>query len=197
MTPKNRRLNRTEVRASILQTARDIAAADGWSGVTVRKVAERVGYTAPIIYEHFGSKDEMLNQILKEAYDTLYTSMVETTEKQQALEGRVRAIVMAYWDFSHDTPELYQLMYGMEGARATSDRARDYAAPLVQYITQEMIRFRHITPENVAMVMVEAWSMVHGMIALDISGYMKRYVADTSQLPEILVSDVLHVLQRQ
>jgi AcrR family transcriptional regulator len=199
MVAKNRRPNRQEVRASILQTARDIAAADGWSALTVRKVAERVGYTAPIIYEYFGSKDDMLNVILKEAYDSLYTSMVEETEKQQTGEARVRAIVMAYWHFSHDTPELYQLMYGMEGARATSDEARDYAAPIAQYVTREMIRFNpeRVTPENVVMVMVQAWSIVHGMIALDISGYTGRYVADRHQLPEVLVENVMHILRRQ
>ena len=199
MPSKNRRNNRDEVRTAILETAREIAAVDGWSAVTVRKVAERVGYTAPIIYEHFGSKDDMLNQILKEAYDTLYARIVESTDKELSGEGRLRAIVMAYWNFAHATPELYQLMYGMEGARATSEQARDYAVPMVKYITQEMIRFNpdRITPANVVTVMIEAWSIVHGMIALDISGYIARYVADRHELPETLVSNVLHILQRQ
>lgn len=199
MSSKARRPNREEVRDSILRTARDIAAADGWSAVTVRKVAERVGYTAPIIYEHFGSKDEMLDQILKGAYDSLYHLLVDMTENEAHGEQRIRAMVRSYWDFAHSSPELYQLMYGMEGARATSETARDYAEPIVNYVTEEMIHFnpRNITPENVVMIMVEIWSVVHGMIALDISGYIARYVSDTRQLPDTLVANVLRILQRQ
>jgi AcrR family transcriptional regulator len=198
MTPRNHRLSREEVRSSIIATSREIAAADGWSAVTVRKVAQRIGYTAPIIYEHFGSKDEMLNQVLKTGYDTLYAAMVESVEKQHEAPSRVRAIVMAYWDFAHSTPELYQLMYGMEGARATGEEARDFAAPMAKYIIEELIQYNpsRIKPDNVRCILVEAWSIVHGMIALDISGYTQRYVED-GMLPETLVADVLTILKRQ
>jgi AcrR family transcriptional regulator len=198
MSTKNPRPNRAEVRDSIIQTAREIAAQEGWAAVTVRKVAQSIGYTAPIIYEHFGSKDEMLNQVLKYGYDILHNEMVVSVEQEQDSEKRVRAIVMAYWNFAHETPELYQLMYGMEGARATSDAARDFAGPMVKFITDEMMRFnpQQVTPENVAVVMVEAWSFVHGMIALDVSGYTSRYVK-SEDLPEVLVRNVLDILRRQ
>jgi AcrR family transcriptional regulator len=198
MSPKNRRPNREEVRMSILQTARDIAATDGWSCATVRKVAERIGYTAPIIYEHFGSKDEMLNQILKEGYITLAEVISTATQSASNSEDRIRAIIIAYWDFVHTNREIYQLMYGMEGARATSNEAREYAAPIVKIVTKELIRYNpeQITPENVIEVMVAAWSMIHGMIALELSGYTTRYV-ESDRLPETLVSNTLSILKRQ
>jgi AcrR family transcriptional regulator len=198
MPTKSRRPNREEVRASILKTARDIAAVDGWAAVTVRKVAEQIGYTAPIIYEHFGSKDEMLNQVLKQGYDMLYESMKKGMADTKTGEERVRALVMGFWGFAHETPELYHLMYGMEGARATSEKARDYAAPMVAFIAEELIRFdpEHISPENVSRIMVEAWGTVHGMIALEMSGYTDRYVP-SNELPELLVSSVLRTLRRQ
>lgn len=196
MPTKSNRPSREEVRTSILKTARDIAAADGWAAVTVRKVAQRIGYTAPIIYEHFGSKDEMLNQILKDGYDALFVSMKQLSDQQSSSEGRLRAFITAYWDFSHDTPELYQLMYGMEGARATSEEARDYASPITAYVTQELVRFNPlITPAHVAIYMVKAWSMLHGTIALDISGYTQRYVSSDT-LKETVTNDILQLMAR-
>lgn len=197
MTPRNRRLSRDEIHASIITTAREIAAAEGWSAVTVRKVAQRIGYTAPIIYEHFGSKDEMLNQVLKTGYDMLYKEMVTQVEQAKDAEGRVKAVVMAYWHFAHDAPELYQLMYGMEGARATSEEARDYAAPMVKFIIEQIL---HLNPEHagdkIGTVLVEVWSIVHGMISLDISGYAHRFVGE-GLIPETLTQDVLTILKRQ
>ncbi len=198
MSTKNARPNRSEVRASIIRTARDIAANEGWSAVTVRKVAQSIGYTAPIIYEHFGSKDEMLDQVLKLGYETLYADMAAAVAQESDSERRVRAIARAYWDFAHDTPELYFLMYGMCGAKATSDAARDYAVPMVKLITDEMIAFNpaRINTTNVALIMVQAWSFVHGMISLEVLGYTRRYVPN-DDLPTVLAANVLDVLRRQ
>jgi AcrR family transcriptional regulator len=198
MSTKNPRPNREEVHASIIKTAREIAAEEGWSAVTVRKVAQSIGYTAPIIYEHFGSKDEMLDQILRYGYDLLFVNMQESVKSKTDNEERVKAIAEAYWAFAHETPELYFLMYGMCGAKATTDKARDYAAPMVKLITEEMIRFNpeRINAGNVALVMVQAWSFVHGMISLEVLGYTQRYVTNEN-LPELLATNVLDVLRRQ
>ncbi|HSD56352.1 MAG TPA: TetR/AcrR family transcriptional regulator [Candidatus Saccharimonadales bacterium] len=192
------RPSREEVHSSIILKAREIAATDGWAAVTVRKVAERIGYTAPIIYEHFGSKDEMLNQVLKEGYDTLHDEIAKAVECCEKKEDRLREMAMAYWNFAHATPELYQLMYGMEGARATSEAARDYAIPMATLIAKEMMRFNpeQINKDNVAVVMIEAWSVVHGMIALDISGYTARYMKSEA-LPDILFNSLVQILSRQ
>lgn len=197
MTAKSRP-TREEVHDLIMQKAREIAAKDGWAAVTVRKVAERIGYTAPIIYEHFGSKDEMLNQMLKKGYDTLHDEISKALDQCESKESRLRAMAMAYWNFSHETPELYQLMYGMEGARATSEAARDYAVPTAKLIAKELIRInpQQINESNVAVVIVEAWSIVHGMIALDISGYTERYV-QSSALPDVMVGMLQEILARQ
>lgn len=199
MSLRKRRLPPQEVHDLILQTAREIAAVDGWSGVTVRKVSEHIGYTAPIIYEHFGSKDAMLNQILKESYASLYEAMVTAADAYTKSEERLRAIVMTYWDFAHGTPELYQLMYGMEGARATSETVRDYATPMVEYVSQEFIRFNPttITAANVVPLMVEVWGILHGMISLHISGYLTRFIDDSTRLEDVVFAGIMQILRRQ
>jgi AcrR family transcriptional regulator len=196
MFPKNRRPNRQEVRTSILRTARDIAATSGWSAVTVRKVAERIGYTAPIIYEHFGSKDEMLTQILKEGYELLYASMIEAAEKHEDSYDRMYALAVAYWDFGHDTPELYRLMYGMETVY-DSKKAEQYAAPLLVFTTKEFMRYapERATAQNVRMLAVEAWSMLHGLTSLDISGYVQQHT-DGRRVLDTLIPDMLYALKR-
>lgn len=198
MSSKHSRPARQEVRASIIKTAREIAATEGWSAVTVRKVAQNIGYTAPIIYEHFGSKDEMLDQILKQGYELLYAKMAHAVGKETDKEKRIMSIAWAYWEFAHETPELYFLMYGMCGARATSEAARDYALPMVGLVTKEMIRFdpERINQDNVKLIMVQAWSFIHGMLALESLGYTRRYVPD-ERLPEVMATNVLGVLWRQ
>ncbi len=52
MTISNRRfLEKELLRQTILDVAKDIAASDGWQNVTIRKICDRIGYTAPVIYQ--------------------------------------------------------------------------------------------------------------------------------------------------
>lgn len=196
MPTKSRRPNREEVRASILKTARDIAAVEGWSCVTVRKVAERIGYTAPIIYEHFGSKDVMLMELLKEGYDVLYKYLSTAVEKEQDGGNRLRAMAVAYWDFAHECTELYQLMYGMEGALVADKDAREYAEPSVKLVGDEFMRFspERVNESNLGIHVAELWSMFHGLISLDLSGYLETY-SPGRQVLDVMIDDMLQVLR--
>ena len=62
---ERRERQRREVRGGILDAARGIAVAEGWRSVTIRKIAERIEYSPPVIYEHFDSKDELVAEYLR------------------------------------------------------------------------------------------------------------------------------------
>lgn len=198
MSSKTSRPSREEVHASILLTVRDIAATNGWQAVTVRKVAERIGYTAPIIYEHFGSKDEMLAALLKEGNKILYESLLKAVSGAVEGEKRMRIVCHAYWDFAINFPELYKLMHGMDGAQCNDKSARASALPIMVFTRNELTRFNPdlINEQNVDLYVAEAWSALHGLIALHMSGYVDRY-ANAEQVLEMIITDMVEGLARR
>ena len=58
---------RQEIKQAILTAAREIAAVEGWQSVTIRKVAERIEYSPPTIYEHFANKEAILLELRPKA----------------------------------------------------------------------------------------------------------------------------------
>jgi AcrR family transcriptional regulator len=56
------------MKQAILAAARDIAAQEGWQAVTIRKVADRIEYSRPMIYEHFENKDAVLLELMREGF---------------------------------------------------------------------------------------------------------------------------------
>ena len=53
-----------ERRQQILDTARAMAEADGWTAVTSRRLADAIGYTQPVLYGHFpGGKTEIMRTV--------------------------------------------------------------------------------------------------------------------------------------
>jgi len=43
----------------------------GWKAVTIRAVAQQLGYTSPLLYEHFRDKQEILTEIAIEGQAAL------------------------------------------------------------------------------------------------------------------------------
>src|SRR5262245_12757060 len=54
---------RQQLRARLLDAARELFAAEGYDAVTIRRVAERIEYTAPVIYQHFADKATLIREI--------------------------------------------------------------------------------------------------------------------------------------
>jgi AcrR family transcriptional regulator len=57
---QRRERERQAIRQSILSAARQIAIEEGWQTVTTRKVADRIEYSQPTIYEYFDNKEAIL-----------------------------------------------------------------------------------------------------------------------------------------
>jgi len=51
---------RAALRLAILNATRELATEFGWNAVTLRRIAERIEYSAATVYEHFANKDAIL-----------------------------------------------------------------------------------------------------------------------------------------
>ena len=76
----------------------------------MRKLAKCVGCTAPALYRHYESKEEVIQDVVAEAY-RLFTQYL-----YRALEGRTPAerFILAgrsYFDFAMEQPALYEIIY--------------------------------------------------------------------------------------
>lgn len=116
MSIKQRReREKQEVRQGILTAAREIARQEGWQSVTIRKVAERIEYSPPTIYEYFESKEDILTELLREGFRQLAAALKAVREVTKDPEQRLLNMVEAYWNFAMSNPELYQVMCGLGG----------------------------------------------------------------------------------
>src|SRR6478672_1548091 len=54
-TPPRQRRERelAQRRQLIIESARELAEAEGWSAVTTRRLADKIEYSQPVLYQHF------------------------------------------------------------------------------------------------------------------------------------------------
>jgi len=43
----------------------------GWHSLTIRKIAEEIEYTPPIVYEHFEKKEDLIREIVDAGFNML------------------------------------------------------------------------------------------------------------------------------
>src|SRR5215469_14717002 len=109
---ERRQRERQELRRAILDTAREIAAAEGWAAVTIRRVAEKIEYSPPVIYEHFSSKEEIVIELMREGFRGMLAEMRAARDAQRDPVDALLAIGRASWTFSVAHPERHLGMHG-------------------------------------------------------------------------------------
>ena len=105
---------REQMRATILDTARDHLAEHGATALSLRAVARDVGMVSSAVYRYFPSRDALLTALIIDAYDSLGAA-VETAEAgvdRDDLRGRWRAISLTTRRWAQTDPHQYALVFG-------------------------------------------------------------------------------------
>ncbi len=159
--------SREHTRTGILLTAKDIARREGWQAVSIRKIAEAIKYSAPIVYEYFDSKDVLLDEIRNEGFRHLHKEYDRILKLYRDPEKRLYEISLIQWEFSRQHPEIYQVMYNLDGAYCTLPVHRSDDMQAVSTAVSEILfSFIPKSKDSIQRLYFEWWSMSHGIIML-------------------------------
>jgi AcrR family transcriptional regulator len=172
-TKQRRERERQEIRQSILSAARQVAIEEGWHAVTTRKVAERIEYSQPTIYEYFDNKEAILLALLHQGFESALATMQAAKAQTQQPEEQLLAMSRAYWNFAFSSSELYQVMYGLGGVSFTHDETPASARNifvLLRETVQSWILAHNIVLDEPDAPVDAIWGAVHGLITLTLAG---------------------------
>ncbi|MBO0782938.1 MAG: TetR/AcrR family transcriptional regulator [Ktedonobacteraceae bacterium] len=178
---QRRTREKQEVRQGILTAAREIAQQDGWQAVTIRKVAERIEYSPPTIYEYFDSKEKILFTLYCDGFAQLAEALRGAINAETDYEERILKMGEAYWEFARRNPELYQVMNGMNGVPLNCDEKPhdlESAFTLAVGALNDWAESKGIVLHDVEGAVDMLRSFLHGLVALvmvdDIMGGEQR-----------------------
>ncbi|MEP7377276.1 MAG: TetR/AcrR family transcriptional regulator [Chitinophagaceae bacterium] len=169
-----RRLKEKEkVRTAILTTAWQMVKEEGWQSLSIRKIADAIEYSVPVIYDYFESKEAILRQFGNEGLRLLTKKVQQAKEKVTDPIDQLKAMADAYWNFALKNKEYYQLMYGVgmaccEGKKYLNEKdGFDY---LVMESIKEAISKTKQPGANVCLKYHTFWSILHGLVSIKIMG---------------------------
>jgi len=180
-----------ETRTKILNAALNIAQDEGWQALSMRKIADQIEYTAPIIYEYFGNKEGILMELTKKGYLILTKDICEARDKYEKAEDKMEAMWIAYWNFAFRHTEFYRLMYGVDMVRC-GDKSTMPETDSLYMILAEVIKTLFtkelVSEENICMKYHTYWSIIHGLISINLIHMNGR---TTDELNQQILKDTI------
>ena len=205
---ERREREKSEIRDKILDAARELFVLEGYEGVSMRKVAEKIEYSPTAIYLHFADKEELFHELCQEDFGRLAATLNEATLSPDSVK-RIEQIGRTYIEFGLRYPNHYKLMFMSSHPVAELDESdreikgnpeSDAYAFLMQTVLEALQagRFREELTDA-ELIAQTLWGAVHGVISLHIAKECDRWV-EWRPMPEridVMVKSILRGLLKE
>ena len=157
---------RQRTREAILAAAISLYRHEGYGAVTMRAIAQQLGFSAPAIYNYFLSKEEIF-VALQERGLQMMAEVVLQPSSGDALRD-LRSIFVQYYKFSQSHPEYFTLLY----VDPSTPHLKPEVEPLMRMTTETTARLQRcveagVVPRDVGhMLPGVLWAQVHGSAVL-------------------------------
>jgi len=203
---------RAQVRREVKQAALRQLADSGPAGVSVSAIGKELGVSGPALYRYFASRDELLTELVIDAYHDLADTLSAAAGSAAGQEPRARfeALARAYRSWALAQPHRYRLLFGpplpgydahahrlVEAAQAAMNlllgvlrELGDHtAAPPSQPLASQLSAWAQLHSPGIdpatALDAVLIWSRLHGFVSLEIAGNFTSMGIDSDQIFEI------------
>jgi len=205
---------REEAKAAAL---RQIAEA-GPQGLSLNAIGKELGMTGPALYRYFAGRDELLTELISDAYHDLADTV---TAAGQAAAGsppadRIRALARAYRAWALTQPHRYLLLFGTpvpgyhapaHTIEAASRTMRAFLEPIAElavdsdYPELERQLAAGLAargtdtrwPGPALRLAVTGWTRLHGVISLEVEGHFDPMGFDPELLFNAEVEELIRI----
>lgn len=143
------RLPAARRRAQLLEVALDLFAERGYHQASMNEIAEAAGVTKPVLYQHFGSKEKLYLELLRDVSGALADAVLEATASAAGPRDQVERGFGALFRFIGARPSRYGILFGEATRRESEFRA-------------ELIRFEQAMSAAIAeLILIEGMDLRH------------------------------------
>lgn len=196
-----------ELRERILGAAGEEFLEHGPENFSLRRVAERIGYSPTTIYLYFQNKEALLLSTVEDGFKNFDQTIEDAVSQAQSAPEKLQALGRAYITFGLENPALYRLMFMQPGDDFLMPRLLGSGSPpedleaapqplhhrvraqeLLVEAVREGIKAGSLRGGDPVLLADTLWASVHGLVSLALSPLM------TPQHAQKIVSPLLTTL---
>jgi AcrR family transcriptional regulator len=180
---------RAQMRARILDAARERFLEGGLDGLSMRGIASKVGVSSMTLYLYYDSRQDIIRHIVAEGF-TLLNRALEEAIKGGHTSDRIERFGKSYIGFAGENPRYYAAMFQYladtreegpdEVVSGPSSRAMDLLRGAVVDVSGE--------PEGAEKRAATVWCALHGLSMLTIGGQLEPHGVKTEDVRSLIAN---------
>jgi len=171
-TEDRRARERAARRQLIVDTARQVAEAEGWDAVTTRRLSSEIEYSQPVLYKHFSGMDQVAAAVAVDGFAELARRLGTGRTDAETPGDALTRIARGYLDFARDNPAVYDVMF--TGRTTLHFAQADTPPELVAAFGGLREAVSLIAGEADADTLTEVfWAALHGLVSLSRGGRLR------------------------
>lgn len=173
-TPRER--YRAQVQEEIKKHAWEQIAVAGASALSLNAIAKQIGMSGPALYRYFANRDELITELIRDAY----RSLADTFHAHSAAGADLTGLAQALRQWALADPQRYLLLYGtpVPGYHAPEDTAR-IASEILAAVLAACATAAEPQALHQALTF---WTRLHGVLSLELAGHFTGMDFDPAEL---------------
>ncbi|MBP3943975.1 TetR/AcrR family transcriptional regulator [Sphingobacteriaceae bacterium WQ 2009] len=172
MTIAARKLRQQEeLKKSILEASWEIVVSEGWAALSIRRIAEAIEYSVPVVYKHFENKDAIVEYFTLEGFRLLAKDLTAAVDNQICSKGKIQSIAQAYWNFAVTHQKHYEIMFGLGIPKCevvNSAIEMKTTVHIMISVIEEAIAKNNKKDVDSLLKFKTFWSILHGIVAIEL-----------------------------
>ena len=211
---------RAQVRQEVKEAALRQLAEAGPGALSISAISKQLGVSGPALYRYFASRDDLLTELVIDAYHDLANALTAATSQapDDHPRGRFEALARAYRRWALAEPHRYRLLFGpplpgyeahaqrlveaswaamnllLEVLRGFAAGAAEPSGPLASELTAWAQQGNQRIDPGTALHAILIWSQLHGIVSLEIAGNFASMSIDADQLFQTQLTAIVAML---
>jgi len=127
-----------KIKDNIIEAAMKLILESGFSNMSMRKLADRVGMSATNIYYYYSGKDEIYLNIQIKGFFALQKQLEQISISKKDPVQTLRKMIQGYLEFGFNNPDYYQIMLNSDTPRYLEYKNKNMKMEPVAYKAKQM-----------------------------------------------------------
>jgi AcrR family transcriptional regulator len=170
MSRNRQESDKENLRQEILDAAREMFVTEGYTNVSMRKIADKIGYSPTTIYLYFKDKADLLHQICEASFAQLARNISSIQQLSANSLDKLRMGLREYINFGLKHPSHYEIIFIMpiqssvEGDYESSQGKAAFET--LRNSVSDCVADKLLKNNNVDLISQTLWAGIHGVTSL-------------------------------
>jgi AcrR family transcriptional regulator len=189
---ERREREREQLRAAIIDAARDLLLEQGLQGLSMRAIADRVEYSPATIYLYFRDKDDLIREVVQTGFERLSGAVARELEREGAGADpatQYGAMGRGYAHFALENPAYFRVMFELPATAQLCEPSGE--APVTGLdqsvaMVQQAMDAGQLGAGDARRTAIVGWGLIHGLTTLYLAGHLRNEIRDADEFIQLI-----------